>query len=98
MFETVVTNGAAIITIMVLWSTLTWVVTYVYMSEKIRRKNETIECLDEYIDQDQILIDKLRESNDLMKGDLQYYLGCIFDLEEELTVYIQKFGLIREEG
>jgi hypothetical protein len=97
MFETVVTNGAAIVTMIGLWSALTWVATYFYMSEKIRRKNETIECLDEYINQDQILIDKLRKSNELMNGDLQYYLGCIFDLEEELTVYIQKFGLIKEE-
>lgn len=50
MFETVTTNAAGILTIIVLWSTLVWLSTYMYMSEKIRRKNETIKFLDRYID------------------------------------------------
>jgi hypothetical protein len=51
MFEIVTTNGAAIATITVLWSTLTWAVTYMYMTEKIRRKDEVIQFLDIYIEE-----------------------------------------------
>lgn len=60
MFETVTTNGAAILTMILLWSTITWVFTYMYMSEKIRRKDEVIKFLDIYIEEDQTYIDMLR--------------------------------------
>jgi hypothetical protein len=61
MFETVTTNAAGIATIIVLWSTVTWAITYLYMSEKIRRKDETIRFLDDYIEADQTYMDLLRE-------------------------------------
>lgn len=50
MFETVTTNVPSIMTLIVLWSTLVWVGTYMYMTEKIRRKDETIRFLDHYIE------------------------------------------------
>lgn len=48
MLEPVVTNGAAILMIVVLWSTLVWVVTYMVMSEKLRDRDQRIEVLDWY--------------------------------------------------
>jgi hypothetical protein len=51
MFETVATNFAAIATMIVLWSTVTWAITYMYMTEKIRRKDEVIDFLNIYIDE-----------------------------------------------
>ena len=50
MFETVATNVLSILTIMVMWSTLVWCVTYLYFIEKIGRKDETIKFLDSYIE------------------------------------------------
>ena len=50
MFETVTTNAAGLLTIILLWSTLVWLSTYMYMSERIRREEETVRFLDEYMD------------------------------------------------
>jgi len=46
MFEVVETNAAAILTIIVLWCTLTWMATYIYYSRIMFKKQETIEVLD----------------------------------------------------
>ena len=59
MFQIVSTNVAGLLTIIALWSTLTWVITYLYMAEKIRRKDETIKFLDEYIEGDEMHIQML---------------------------------------
>ena len=48
MFETVSTNGAAILTMLVLWSTLVGLVVYLYMSEKVKNLVAQIEVLDWY--------------------------------------------------
>jgi len=50
MFEPVTTNAAGLLTIILLWSTLVWLSTYMYMSEKIRREKETVRFLDDYMD------------------------------------------------
>ena len=55
MFQTVSTNAAGILTIILMWSTLVWAVTYMYMSEKIRREKQAFEgefghVLDDYTD------------------------------------------------
>ena len=49
LFETVVTNGAAILTMIVLWSVVTWAVTYIYMSRKVSDLEYKVEVLDWYI-------------------------------------------------
>ena len=49
MFESVTTNGAAILTMIVLWSVVTWAVTYMYMSRKIFDLEYKVEVLDWYI-------------------------------------------------
>jgi hypothetical protein len=48
MFEAVTTNGATILTIILLWSTLAWVGTYMYMSTKVGRLEYKAEFLDWY--------------------------------------------------
>lgn len=42
MFETVTTNAVSILTLIVLWSSLVWVATYMYMTEKIRRMEDLV--------------------------------------------------------
>lgn len=48
MFDIVTTNGAAIMTIIVLWVTITWMVTYVYMGQKVEDLQNRIDVLDWY--------------------------------------------------
>jgi hypothetical protein len=50
MYETVVTNGAAITALVVLYGLQVWVVTYLYMAEKVRKQKKVIETLDYYIE------------------------------------------------
>jgi hypothetical protein len=67
LLETVVTNGAAILTMIVLWSVVTWAVTYMYMSRKVSDLNYTIEVLDWYIyeaDQERSLMVEERAGKD----------------------------------
>ena len=49
MMGIVETNVAAILTIMMLWCTLVWAATYMYMSFKVRDRDNRIEVLDWYI-------------------------------------------------
>ena len=53
MMETITTNGASILTIIALWSTLTWLVTYMYMSERVRRIQVIVELLQFEIDENE---------------------------------------------
>jgi hypothetical protein len=61
MFDIVTTNGVTILTMLALWSTVTWAFTYMYMGQKMRAKDETIKFLDDYIEADQTYMDLLRE-------------------------------------
>jgi hypothetical protein len=45
--ETVVTNGATILTVILLWSTLTWAITYMYMSRRVEELNKYIDWMEE---------------------------------------------------
>ncbi len=49
MFDIITTNGAAILTMIGLWSTLTWAITYAYMGTKVRDRDYRISVLDWYI-------------------------------------------------
>ena len=69
--ETITTNGASILTIIALWSTITWAVTYIYMAKKVEDKNYVIAYLDEYIEQSDTYLDVLRAE---MKWDNEYML------------------------
>jgi hypothetical protein len=71
MMETITTNGASILTIIALWSTITWAVTYIYMAKKVEDKNYVIAYLDEYIEQSDTYLDVLRAE---MKWDNEYML------------------------
>lgn len=46
MFGTVTTNGASILTIITLWSTLTWAVTYIYMNNKMTKLQMYIDAIE----------------------------------------------------
>jgi hypothetical protein len=71
MMEIITTNGASILTIIALWSTVTWAVTYIYMAKKVEDKNYVIAYLDEYIEQSDTYLDVLRAE---MKWDNEYML------------------------
>ena len=79
MFETVTTNAAGIATIIVLWSTVTWAITYLYMTEKIRRKDETIQFLDDYIEGDQEYMALMREHIALIEKDYGHVIDDYID-------------------
>lgn len=51
MLEIVETNAAAILTMIALWSTVTWAFTYMYMANKQQKKQEVIDFLDTYIEE-----------------------------------------------
>lgn len=48
MRDMVTTNGATILTMLALWSTVTWALTYIYMGHKMQKLNECIESLNWY--------------------------------------------------
>jgi hypothetical protein len=68
MFETVATNGAAILTLIAVWSTLVWMVTYLYMDLKLKQKDQVIEVLDYYIESVE------RDFGHVMDDYTDYYL------------------------
>lgn len=59
MLETVTTNGASILTILVMWSTITWMLTYAYMGRKVTDLRARIDVLDWYCYESDIEIEKL---------------------------------------
>ena len=82
MMEAITTNGASILTILVLWSTITWAVTYIYMAKKVDDKDYVIGYLDEYIEQTETYLDVLRAE---MEEDNKYIIG----LEDNLWVEME---------
>lgn len=74
MFETTTTNPATILMILAMWGTAIWAVTYLYLSEKIRHKDETIKFLDTYIEEDQTYIDMLRDHIDQTERDFGHVI------------------------
>ena len=75
MLETISTNGATILTIIVLWSTLTWAVTYLYMSRRVTELNKYIDWMEfEYGD----VIDQWiehRYDDERTEGYIEYEMG-----------------------
>lgn len=51
MLEIVETNAAAILMMIALWCTVTWALTYMYMTNKLQKKQEVIDFLDIYIEE-----------------------------------------------
>lgn len=88
--DPVTTNVAGILTIIALWSVLTWVATYMYMSKKLHDKNGIIKFLDEYIEQDQAFINDLRKGIELRDEDIQYYFNMVLELEDEIAKRLDK--------
>lgn len=82
MLETVTTNGASILTILVMWSTITWMLTYVYMGRKVADLRARIEVLDWYCYESDVTIDDLNaqlefidsQFGDVMDDYTEYYL------------------------
>jgi len=50
MFEVATVNPIGILVMLVLWGVSIWAITFVWMSEKIRQKDEIIKFLDIYIE------------------------------------------------
>ena len=64
LFETVTTNGAAILVMLLLWTTLTWTITYMVM----RYRNEkNIDVWDHHLREADSIINQL--SGDLREAD-----------------------------
>lgn len=62
MLEVVETNAAAILMMIALWCTVTWAFTYIYMANKLQKKQEVIEFLDIYIEEIHADNDNLRNN------------------------------------
>lgn len=79
MLDMVTTNGATILTMLVLWSTVIWAFTYIYMGHKVQKLNECIESLDWYCYYSDIEVKELlAEKGDWVKATqfnyADYYL------------------------
>lgn len=70
LFETVTTNGAAILTMIVLWTVVGWAVTYLYMGRKIEKLGYTIECLDWYAYYSDKEIEELLDEMSLLRNEI----------------------------
>ena len=79
MFEPVTTNAAGLLTIILLWSTLVWVFTYMYMSEKIRRKEEAVRFLDHYIELCERDLRAVTERNRVMEEQFGHVIDDYID-------------------
>ena len=85
MLEVVETNAAAILTIIILWCTLTWAITYWVMSSKARAKKEVVDFLDMYIEeQDEFMRNQQKEIASLL-NEIDKLNGhtCIDNLDAE---------------
>ena len=78
MFEPVTTNAAGILTIIILWCTLTWIVTYYIMSTRRNKKvqvlDDTIEFLNIYCDELHLYINDLMNKLDAESAPVSYIL------------------------
>lgn len=79
MFEPVTTNPAGILTIIILWCLLTWMLTYYIMSERHRKamaeRDDTIEFLNIYCDELHLLIDDFNKRElDAQNEQVSYVL------------------------
>jgi hypothetical protein len=83
MFEVVETNAAGILTIIMLWSTLTWVITYWVMSNKVRAKKEVVDFLDMYIEEQDEFTKNQQKEIALLLNEIDKLNGhtCIDNLE-----------------
>lgn len=70
MFDIVTTNGAAILTMIVLWTWVSWAVTYLYMGHKIEKLRYTIECLDWYAYYSDKEIEELLDEMSLLRDEI----------------------------
>ena len=95
MFETVTTNGAAIITLMLLWSSLTGILVYIFMDRKVADLRERIQVLDWYcyesdrdlrenLEEIELLRDEVAGKDEYIRHLIRTYdLQMCVDLEDE---------------
>jgi hypothetical protein len=78
MLTIVETNAAAILTIIILWCLLTWMLTYWVMSERRRKavaeRDDTIDFLDIYCDELHLYINDLKTELDSINAPVSYVL------------------------
>ena len=71
MFETVSTNGAAIATMLLLWSTLVGLVVYVYMGQKVADLKQKVDVLDWYAYYSDRDIEKMLDEMHILRAEVE---------------------------
>lgn len=71
MFETVSTNGAAILTMLLLWSTLVGLVVYVYMGQKVADLKQKVDVLDWYAYYSDREIEKMMDEMHILRAEVE---------------------------
>jgi len=86
MMAIVETNAAAILVMLLLWGTLTWMATYLYMSYKLQNARYTIDYMDEMFMEQEDTIKGLKNGIELRDDDIKYYVGVVFELENHIQL------------
>ena len=104
LLEPVTTNAAGVLVIVVLWSSLTWMVTYLVMSRKRDDAQYIIDALDSYIHESDKEMEFLVQEASLLKSEVdgkdEYIRFLIrkLDSENAPVVYrIAEDGAVRRE-
>ena len=81
MLEIVETNAAAILMMIALWCTVTWAFTYMYITNRLQKKQEVIDFLDMYIEEIHADNKNLRNRIDLQDETIMELEGhtCVKD-------------------
>lgn len=81
MLEVVETNAAAILMLIALWCTVTWAFTYMYMANKLKKKQEVIDFLNMYIEEIHADSNRLKDRINLQDETIMELEGhtCVKD-------------------
>ena len=94
MFQTVSTNAAGILTIILMWSTLVWALTYMYMGSKVTELRKTIEVLDWHIYESDLKVASFIEEREwiervyghVLDDYTDHYYEPMFDMGAEYEI------------
>jgi hypothetical protein len=101
LFETVTTNGASILTMIVLWAMVSWMLTYMYLKEKHRKVVEFLDWYCYYSDEEvKNLRSQIAHDEDYIAllHDLLDGTEDIYDEEESIDYLLTDKGFQAMEG
>lgn len=95
MFETMTTNGATILYLMVLGGSLVWILTYMYFSEGIQKRDRIIEVLNEYIYESDKELDEINEKySHLIENYEEHMLDDVLQEDDFGLALMDAFNVI----